>query len=177
MVCVLWIGLHCLHDVSARERERDKWPNSRFCRPVTSGEGRTRSNQKQKRKASRAHKALLSLSVNVSLVPFCFLLPGKNLYDTAHGTPRDPASIKTLKVPSVQKTADMQTEARQKRLYAHAHTYHINSISVNRYRRNGRKKERRRSESRGSKPVVVIQMRKAGHLTLARYSKCCFEFW
>ena len=46
--------------------------------------------------------------------------------------PRDPKTIKSLRVPSVQKSQEMQTEARQKRLYAHAHTYHINSISVNR---------------------------------------------
>ena len=46
--------------------------------------------------------------------------------------PRDPKTIKSLRVPSVQKSQELQTEARQKRLYAHAHTYHINSISVNR---------------------------------------------
>eukprot|EP00730_Choanoeca_flexa_P014127 TRINITY_DN6061_c0_g1_i2.p1 TRINITY_DN6061_c0_g1~~TRINITY_DN6061_c0_g1_i2.p1 ORF type:complete len:542 (+),score=68.80 TRINITY_DN6061_c0_g1_i2:141-1628(+) len=36
-----------------------------------------------------------------------------------------------LSVPKSHRTADVQTEARQKRTYANAHTYHINSISVN----------------------------------------------
>jgi len=54
---------------------------------------------------------------------------GMNLKDD-EGTFRDPASITSLRVP-VFSQVDMMVEASPRRVFANAHTYHINSISVN----------------------------------------------
>jgi len=43
---------------------------------------------------------------------------------------RDPTSITTLRVP-VFKPMELMVEASPRRVFANAHTYHINSISVN----------------------------------------------
>ncbi|XP_053673963.1 protein phosphatase PP2A 55 kDa regulatory subunit [Anopheles nili] len=47
-----------------------------------------------------------------------------------NGSIRDPASINALRVPSI-KPMDLMVEASPRRIFANAHTYHINSISVN----------------------------------------------
>ncbi|XP_040153929.1 protein phosphatase PP2A 55 kDa regulatory subunit isoform X2 [Anopheles arabiensis] len=47
-----------------------------------------------------------------------------------NGSIRDPASINSLRVPSI-KPMDLMVEASPRRIFANAHTYHINSISVN----------------------------------------------
>ncbi|XP_031563051.1 serine/threonine-protein phosphatase 2A 55 kDa regulatory subunit B beta isoform-like [Actinia tenebrosa] len=52
-----------------------------------------------------------------------------NLRDD-QGVPRNPAEIKELRIP-VLKPSDLVVEASPRRVYANAHTYHINSISVN----------------------------------------------
>lgn len=44
--------------------------------------------------------------------------------------PRDPNEITELRIP-VLKPSDLVVEASPRRVYANAHTYHINSISVN----------------------------------------------
>lgn len=54
---------------------------------------------------------------------------GCNLKDDT-GLLRDPSSITTLRVPSF-KPMDLLVEASPRRIFANAHTYHINSISVN----------------------------------------------
>jgi len=54
---------------------------------------------------------------------------GFNLRDD-NGTYRDPSSITSIHVPVVKQT-QLQVEASMRRLFANAHTYHINSISVN----------------------------------------------
>eukprot|EP00050_Salpingoeca_kvevrii_P018402 m.73756 g.73756 ORF g.73756 m.73756 type:complete len:387 (+) comp8040_c0_seq3:2114-3274(+) len=54
---------------------------------------------------------------------------GMNMFE-ARGAPRDPASITSLRVPALHKLEE-RTEARTKRVYANAHAYHINSISIN----------------------------------------------
>jgi len=46
------------------------------------------------------------------------------------GTKRDPSSITTVRVP-VLKPMELMVEASPRRIFANAHTYHINSISVN----------------------------------------------
>ncbi|XP_039448767.1 protein phosphatase PP2A 55 kDa regulatory subunit isoform X1 [Culex pipiens pallens] len=47
-----------------------------------------------------------------------------------NGSIRDPAMISSLRVPSI-KPMDLMVEASPRRIFANAHTYHINSISVN----------------------------------------------
>lgn len=47
-----------------------------------------------------------------------------------NGSVRDPSCITTLKVPSIKQIA-LMVEASPRRIFANAHTYHINSISVN----------------------------------------------
>ena len=54
---------------------------------------------------------------------------GYNLKDDC-GLMRDPTSITTLRVP-VFKPMELMVEASPRRVFANAHTYHINSISVN----------------------------------------------
>ena len=54
---------------------------------------------------------------------------GYNLKDDS-GIMRDPTSITTLRVP-VFKPMELMVEASPRRVFANAHTYHINSISVN----------------------------------------------
>jgi serine/threonine-protein phosphatase 2A regulatory subunit B len=54
---------------------------------------------------------------------------GLNLKDDA-GVMRDPSTITTLQVPVFIPT-DLMVEASPRRVFANAHTYHINSISVN----------------------------------------------
>jgi len=54
---------------------------------------------------------------------------GFNLRD-ALGSPVDPTSITSLRVP-VFKPMELMVEASPRRVFANAHTYHINSISVN----------------------------------------------
>lgn len=47
-----------------------------------------------------------------------------------NGAKRDPSSITSLRVPKIQNT-DVVTMATPKRVFANAHAYHINSISLN----------------------------------------------
>ncbi|XP_043247959.1 serine/threonine-protein phosphatase 2A 55 kDa regulatory subunit B alpha isoform isoform X1 [Colletes gigas] len=47
-----------------------------------------------------------------------------------NGSIRDPACITSLRVPSI-KPMELMVEASPRRIFANAHTYHINSISVN----------------------------------------------
>ncbi|MGH0124687.1 UNVERIFIED_CONTAM: hypothetical protein FKN15_033339 [Acipenser sinensis] len=54
---------------------------------------------------------------------------GYNLKDD-DGRIRDPSTITTLRVPVLQ-PMDLMVEATPRRVFANAHTYHINSISVN----------------------------------------------
>ncbi|XP_060621121.2 serine/threonine-protein phosphatase 2A 55 kDa regulatory subunit B beta isoform isoform X1 [Anolis sagrei] len=54
---------------------------------------------------------------------------GYNLKDE-DGRLRDPSTITTLRVP-VLRPMDLMVEATPRRVFANAHTYHINSISVN----------------------------------------------
>ena len=54
---------------------------------------------------------------------------GFNLRDE-RGYIREPSSITSLKVPTVVPT-ELVVEASPRRVYANAHTYHINSVSVN----------------------------------------------
>ena len=54
---------------------------------------------------------------------------GLNLKDDA-GLERDPTSITSLRVPTFVPT-DAMVEASPRRVYANAHAYHINSLSVN----------------------------------------------
>jgi serine/threonine-protein phosphatase 2A regulatory subunit B len=46
------------------------------------------------------------------------------------GRIREPAQVTSLRVPSI-KPMDLMVEATPRRVFANAHTYHINSISVN----------------------------------------------
>ncbi|KAL4708527.1 hypothetical protein ACJJTC_014135 [Scirpophaga incertulas] len=46
------------------------------------------------------------------------------------GGPREPSRITQLRVPTVR-PADLMVEASPRRIFANAHTYHINSISLN----------------------------------------------
>jgi len=52
-----------------------------------------------------------------------------NLKDDA-GMMRDPSTITTLRVPVFAPT-ELMVEASPRRVFANAHTYHINSISLN----------------------------------------------
>lgn len=54
---------------------------------------------------------------------------GYNLKDDA-GIIKDPTNITSLKVP-VFKPMELMVEASPRRVFANAHTYHINSISIN----------------------------------------------
>ncbi|KAK7486175.1 hypothetical protein BaRGS_00022498, partial [Batillaria attramentaria] len=54
---------------------------------------------------------------------------GYNLKDES-GLMRDPANVTSLRVPVFQ-PMELMVEASPKRVFANAHTYHINSISVN----------------------------------------------
>ena len=54
---------------------------------------------------------------------------GYNLKEDS-GILRDPSSIPSLRVP-VLKPMELKVEASPRRIFANAHTYHINSISVN----------------------------------------------
>ncbi len=54
---------------------------------------------------------------------------GFNLKDDA-GLLRDPSTIHSLRVP-VFRPMELMVEASPRRVFANAHTYHINSISVN----------------------------------------------
>ncbi|XP_064173269.1 serine/threonine-protein phosphatase 2A 55 kDa regulatory subunit B delta isoform-like [Anguilla rostrata] len=54
---------------------------------------------------------------------------GYNLKDEG-GRPRDPFPLTSLRVP-VLRPMDLMVEASPRRIFANAHTYHINSISVN----------------------------------------------
>jgi len=54
---------------------------------------------------------------------------GLNLKDDT-GIERDPSSITSLRVPTFVQT-DAMVEARPRRVFANAHAYHINSLSVN----------------------------------------------
>lgn len=59
----------------------------------------------------------------------CYRPYNFNLRDD-HGVPRDPGEITDLRVPTL-KPSELVVEASPRRVYANAHTYHINSISVN----------------------------------------------
>lgn len=54
---------------------------------------------------------------------------GYNLKDE-RGVPREPVSFESLTVPTFQ-PIDLMVEASPRRIFSNAHTYHINSISVN----------------------------------------------
>ena len=54
---------------------------------------------------------------------------GFNLRDDS-GMPLDPSMLTGLRVP-VFKPMELMVEASPRRVFANAHTYHINSISVN----------------------------------------------
>lgn len=56
-------------------------------------------------------------------------IDGYNLKDDA-GHLKDPLSVTSLRVPIV-KPMELMVEASPRRIFANAHTYHINSISVN----------------------------------------------
>ncbi|GIY95876.1 protein phosphatase PP2A 55 kDa regulatory subunit [Caerostris extrusa] len=56
-------------------------------------------------------------------------IDGYNLKDES-GHPKDPLSITSLRVPTVR-PMELMVEASPRRIFANAHTYHINSISVN----------------------------------------------
>ncbi|XP_023222030.1 protein phosphatase PP2A 55 kDa regulatory subunit-like [Centruroides vittatus] len=56
-------------------------------------------------------------------------IDGTNLKDES-GLLRDPTSITTLRVPVVR-PMELMVEASPRKIFANAHTYHINSISVN----------------------------------------------
>ncbi|EDV22961.1 uncharacterized protein TRIADDRAFT_50614 [Trichoplax adhaerens] len=58
-----------------------------------------------------------------------FRADGLNCYDES-GLPRDPRNITKLHVP-VLRPMELTVEASLKRVFANAHTYHINSISCN----------------------------------------------
>lgn len=47
-----------------------------------------------------------------------------------NGVLRDPSNITALRVPQI-KPIELTVEASPRRIFANAHTYHINSISVN----------------------------------------------
>ncbi len=54
---------------------------------------------------------------------------GYNLRDE-YGRTREPSSITSLIVPSIV-PSELVVEASPRRVYANAHTYHVNSVSVN----------------------------------------------
>ncbi len=54
---------------------------------------------------------------------------GYNLKDE-HGITRDPNTVTTLRVPVFRPT-ELMVEASPRRVFANAHAYHVNSISVN----------------------------------------------
>jgi len=54
---------------------------------------------------------------------------GYNLKEDS-GLLRDPSTINTLRVP-VLRPMELMVEASPRRIFANAHTYHINSISIN----------------------------------------------
>lgn len=55
---------------------------------------------------------------------------GYNTKDDGTGGIRDPTSITSLRIPATR-PMDLLVEASPRRIFANAHTYHINSISVN----------------------------------------------
>lgn len=57
-------------------------------------------------------------------------MDGYNLIDDEGHCIKEPNSIKSLRVPVI-KPMELTVEACPKRIYANAHTYHINSISMN----------------------------------------------
>lgn len=57
-------------------------------------------------------------------------IDGYNLKDDNGQILRDPNSLTSLRIPVV-KPMDLMVEASPRRIFANAHTYHINSISVN----------------------------------------------
>ncbi|XP_015790403.1 serine/threonine-protein phosphatase 2A 55 kDa regulatory subunit B beta isoform isoform X2 [Tetranychus urticae] len=57
-------------------------------------------------------------------------IDGYNLIDDEGQCIKEPNSIKSLRVPVI-KPMELTVEACPKRIYANAHTYHINSISMN----------------------------------------------
>ena len=59
----------------------------------------------------------------------CYAPSNFNLRDD-QGVPRNPEDVTTLRVP-VFKPSELVVEASPRRVYANAHTYHINSISLN----------------------------------------------
>lgn len=59
-----------------------------------------------------------------------YLETGMNMFEPGQDQQRDPSSIKSLRVPSLHKL-ESRTEARNKRVFANAHAYHINSIAIN----------------------------------------------
>lgn len=59
----------------------------------------------------------------------CFAPCNFNLRDD-QGVPRSPEDVTALRVPTF-KPSDLVVEASPRRVYANAHTYHINSISLN----------------------------------------------
>lgn len=59
----------------------------------------------------------------------CFAASNFNLRDD-QGVPRNPEDVTSLRVP-IFKPSELVVEASPRRVYANAHTYHINSISLN----------------------------------------------
>lgn len=59
----------------------------------------------------------------------CYAPCNFNLRDD-QGVPRSPEDVTTLRVP-IFKPSDLVVEASPRRVFANAHTYHINSISLN----------------------------------------------
>lgn len=59
----------------------------------------------------------------------CLRAEGFNLCDE-RGVGRTPAEVKQLRVP-VLKPSELIVEASPRKVFANAHTYHINSISIN----------------------------------------------
>ena len=57
-------------------------------------------------------------------------IDGYNLKDDNGQLVKDPNTVKSLRMPIVR-TMDLMVEASPRRIFANAHTYHINSISVN----------------------------------------------
>ena len=59
----------------------------------------------------------------------CTRAEGFNLRDE-NGRPKDSKELNSLIVPAV-KPSELVVEASPRKIYANAHTYHINSISIN----------------------------------------------
>jgi serine/threonine-protein phosphatase 2A regulatory subunit B len=57
-------------------------------------------------------------------------LDGYNLKDDSGHMLKDPNAVTSLRMPTVT-PMDLTVEASPRRIFANAHTYHINSISVN----------------------------------------------